>query len=300
MPKALIFISLIAGLLAGCASPHLPFYRLPSVADLPFIHKIDVQQGNVITQEMVGQLRKGMEKKKVQYVMGTPIILDTFNNSRWDYIYTFQHRGSEVERRRITLVFADDKLERVDGNVTPAAGEIEVVLHQDTTIDVPRGGRRGVIARLKSTIPFTGDKDDKAVEDDKSKQAESGDKTAAAADDKNGDAKKSSVSADLAKSGAADKLAAIDKSTGIDVPEDPSAEKATPAPIENPYENIQAAPGEGVVVPPDAPLYKQHKRGLATRFYSAFGLGEDDYVRPSLDDSKPPERLIKRPPTDDE
>ena len=300
MRKTLLFILLISYTLAGCSSTHLPFYRLPSVADLPFIHKIDVQQGNIITQEMVGQLRQGMDKKKVQFIMGTPIIVDTFNNSRWDYIYTFRHRGGDVERRRVTLVFADDKLERVDGNVIPASGEIEVVLHQDTTVDVPKGGRRGVIARLKSTIPFTGDKEDKTVEDDKSKKAESGDKTAAAADGKNGDTKKSSTSADAANSGAADKLAAVDKSAGIDVPEDPSAEKATPAPIENPYENIQAAPGEGVVVPPDAPLYKQHKRGLATRFLSAFGLGEDDYVRPSLDDSKPSERLIKRTPTDDE
>jgi len=243
--------------------------RVPSVGDLPFVHKIDVQQGNVITQEMVAQLRRGMDKKKVQFIMGTPIILDTFNNTRWDYIYTFQHRGGDVQKRRVTLVFADEKLDRVEGNVTAAAGEIEVELHQDTTVDVPKRGGRGMMARIKNTIPFTGDKD----------ETKTADGTAA----KSGDG----------KSDGSQKLAAAEKPAGVEVPEDPDAEKALPAPIENPYENIQSAPGEGVVVPPDAPRMRQ-KRGLATRFFGVFGLGEADYVRPTPPE-KPQEPLVKRP-----
>ena len=264
----------------------MPFYRLPSIGDLPFVHKIDIQQGNVITQEMVAQLRKGMDKKKVQFIMGTPIILDTFNASRWDYIYTSQYGGGEVERRHVTLVFADDKLARVDGDVKPAAGEIEVELHQDTTVDVPKGHRRGVIARIKETIPFTGDKEDKPAQGDKSKPATTDGKasaTVADADKKDGD-----------KAVVAEKVvAAADKPAGVEVPEDPTVEKAAPAPIENPYENIQSAPGEGIVVPPDAPRMR-HKKGLTTRFFNAFGLGEGDYVQPTPQD-KPQEPLVKRP-----
>ncbi len=287
MPKTLLSLSLFLILLSGCSAPRVPFYRLPSVGDLPFVHKIDVQQGNVITQEMVAQLRKGMDKKKVQFIMGTPIILDTFNNTRWDYIYTFQHRGGDVERRRVTLMFVDEKLDRVDGNVVAAAGEIEVELHQDTTVDVPKNRGRGVMARIKDTIPFTGNKEDKG---DKDKSAESAGQATADA--------KAGVKKDDGKSRTATQLAAADKPAGVEVPEDPNAEKAKPAPIENPYENIQSAPGEGVVVPPDAPRLR-HKRGLATRFLGVFGLGEGDYVHPSPPE-KPQEPLVKRPEPEDE
>ena len=192
MFKTVFSVLLSVALLSGCSAPHL---RLPKVGDLPFVHKIDVQQGNVITQEMVAQLRKGMDKKKVQFVMGSPIIKDTFNDKRWDYVYTFQHRGGTVEKRRITLVFADDKLDRVEGNVKAAEGEIEVDLHQDTTVDVPKNRGRGVMARIKETIPFTGDKDEKSDGKDKSKDKDAAaDKTAKASD----------------KPAAGDKLAATD------------------------------------------------------------------------------------------
>ena len=286
MRKTLLPALFIAVLLGGCSAPRMPFYRLPSVGDLPFVHKIDVQQGNVITQEMVAQLRKGMDKKKVRFIMGTPIILDTFNASRWDYVYTSQYGGGEVERRHVILVFADDKLERVDGDVKPAAGEIEVELHQDTTVDVPKGRRRSVMARIKETIPFTGDKEDKPAQGDKSKQvATDGKASAAVADGDKKDGDKAVVATKV--------VAAADKPAGVDVPEDPNVEKASPAPIENPYENIQSAPGEGIVVPPDAPRMR-HKKGLATRFFNAFGLGEGDYVQPTPQD-KPQEPLVKRP-----
>ena len=286
MHKTLLPVLLILFLilLAGCSAPRV---RLPAVGDLPFVHKIDVQQGNVITQEMVAQLRKGMDKKKVQFIMGTPIILDTFNNTRWDYIYTSQHRGGDIEKRRVTLVFADEKLDRVEGNVTAAAGEIEVELHQDTTVDVPKNRGRGVMARIKETMPFTGDKEDK---DGTDKDAATDGKAAAA--DKAGAQK------DDENSPAAQNLAAADKPAGVEVPEDPDAEKALPAPIENPYENIQSAPGEGVVVPPDAPRMRQ-KHSLGTRFLGVFGLGEADYVRPTAPE-KPQEPLVKRPEPQDE
>ena len=289
MRKTLLPALLISVLLGGCSAPRMPFYRLPSIGDLPFVHKIDVQQGNVITQEMVAQLRKGMDKKKVQFIMGTPIILDTFNASRWDYIYTSQYGGGEVERRHVTLVFADDKLARVDGDVKPAAGEIEVELHNDTTIDVPKGRGRGMMARIKQTIPFTGDGDEKPAKEDQVKPDKGDGKTSAALTDgtqKPGD-----------KAAEATKLAATDKATSVAVPEDPEVEKAAPAPLENPYENIQSAPGEGVVVPPDAPRMR-HKKGLGTRFLNVFGLAEGDYVQPTAPE-KPQEPLVKRPEPDE-
>ncbi len=138
---------------------------MPGPTDLPFIHKIDIQQGNVITQDMVGQLRRGMDKKKILFVMGTPIIEDTFNADRWDYIYTFMPGGGEVERRSVTLVFVDEKLDHLEGDIVPASGELIVDTHQDMTVEVPLYFRKGIFARMKDKMPFSDEEKEEYVYD---------------------------------------------------------------------------------------------------------------------------------------
>lgn len=134
---------------------------MPSV---PFVHKIDVQQGNVVTQEMVAQLRLGMNRKKVRFVMGTPIIKDTFHAARWDYIYTYYEGGGGTERRLVTAVFNDDnKLIALEGNIKAALGRLVVDKHQDTSIRVPDDYDPGLLAKLKESIPFTSDGNREAV-----------------------------------------------------------------------------------------------------------------------------------------
>lgn len=138
--------------IGGCANLGLP---TPSV---PFVHKIDVQQGNVVSQEMVAQLRLGMNRKKVRFVMGTPIIKDTFHAARWDYIYTYYEGGGGTERRLVTAVFNDDnKLIALEGNIKAALGRLEVDKHQDTSVQVPDDYDPGLLAKLKESIPFTSD-----------------------------------------------------------------------------------------------------------------------------------------------
>ena len=74
-------------------------------------HKIDVQQGNVITQELVAQLHEGMEKKQVQRLLGTPMIEDPFHKERWDYVYRFVVGSSgEIQSGHLSLLFEEDKL----------------------------------------------------------------------------------------------------------------------------------------------------------------------------------------------
>lgn len=85
-------------------------------------YKIDVQQGNVVTQEMVAKLRPGMTRAQVKYVLGTPLVTDAFHPERWDYFYKFDKAGDPAEQRRLTLVFKDDQLDRLIGDVTAAPG----------------------------------------------------------------------------------------------------------------------------------------------------------------------------------
>jgi outer membrane protein assembly factor BamE len=74
----------------------------------------------VVTQEMVEKLRPGMTPSQVRFILGTPLVVDAFHKDRWDYVYRFSKRGTLQESRRIVIVFQDDKLARIEGDVVPA------------------------------------------------------------------------------------------------------------------------------------------------------------------------------------
>ncbi|MCL7461952.1 outer membrane protein assembly factor BamE [Pseudomonas sp. NW5] len=77
---------------------------------LPGVYKIDIQQGNVITQDMIDQLRPGMTRNQVRFVMGNPLITDTFHANRWDYLYSLQAGGGARQQERIALIFDEQGL----------------------------------------------------------------------------------------------------------------------------------------------------------------------------------------------
>ena len=81
---------------------------------------MDIQQGNYISQEMVSQLKIGMTKEQVRYVLGTPLVADIFHADRWDYVYYREPRRGAREGRKIAVVFENGKLARVLGDVVPA------------------------------------------------------------------------------------------------------------------------------------------------------------------------------------
>lgn len=81
---------------------------------------MDVQQGNVVTQEMASKLKPGMSREQVRFVLGTPLVVDPFHADRWDYVYRLEKRGELVEERKLTVIFEDDRLKRVEGDVVPA------------------------------------------------------------------------------------------------------------------------------------------------------------------------------------
>jgi outer membrane protein assembly factor BamE len=83
-------------------------------------YKMDIQQGNVVTQEMVARLQPGMTRAQVRFTLGTPLVVDPFRADRWDYVYLYAKKGVVTEQRRIVVVFKDDRLARVEGDVVPA------------------------------------------------------------------------------------------------------------------------------------------------------------------------------------
>ena len=103
-------IILLALLGASCSS------TLPSVKP----YHLDIQQGNVVSAKMMMQLKPGMTKSQVRYVLGTPLLQDAFHQNRWDYVYQMAKGGNVIERRRIILDFENDGLKAVRGDIIPA------------------------------------------------------------------------------------------------------------------------------------------------------------------------------------
>lgn len=93
---------------------------MPRLDAFPGVYKIDIQQGNVITQDMIDQLQPGMTKRQVQFVMGTPLVRDTFNQNRWDYLYSFQPGGETRQQESLSLYFEGDKLSYFEGDFAPS------------------------------------------------------------------------------------------------------------------------------------------------------------------------------------
>ncbi len=101
-------------LAAGCGI--VP--RIPGVTP----YKIEIQQGNFVSQEMVSQLRSGMSKEQVRSVLGTPLLTDIFHAERWDYVYWREQSNGKRESRKLVVYFDGGKLARVGGDMVSPEG----------------------------------------------------------------------------------------------------------------------------------------------------------------------------------
>lgn len=139
-----------------------------STDKIPGVYRIDVQQGNSVTQDMINQLEPGMSKNQVAYVMGTPLLIDTFHPNRWDYIYSFQPGGEERQQRRLTLHFNEDEtLSHLEGDTRIVAREdLPQTAQQDKNVVVPlREQKTGFFNGLMSFIGLAEDERVEIIED---------------------------------------------------------------------------------------------------------------------------------------
>jgi outer membrane protein assembly factor BamE len=91
------------------------------LAGCGFVHKIDVQQGNYVTQDAVQRLKVGMSKAEVRQALGTPLLSDVFHANQWDYYFANSKGGRPQDSKRFTVVFKDDKVVSFSGNAQPPA-----------------------------------------------------------------------------------------------------------------------------------------------------------------------------------
>ena len=101
---------LLLPFLAACSNtPQITSYLAP--------YRIDVRQGNFVTQEMVAQLKPGLSRDQVRFILGSPLVTDMFHVDRWDYVYRFRPGHGEIQQRSLAVFFQDNKLTRVAGDV---------------------------------------------------------------------------------------------------------------------------------------------------------------------------------------
>lgn len=107
MQKALMLSLTTLSLLVTGGCSYLKF---------PGVYTLDIQQGNIITQEMVDQLKPGMTKPQVRFVLGTPLVADTFNPNRWDYYYSLKDTNDKITKEKLTVFFDGDVLSSFSGD----------------------------------------------------------------------------------------------------------------------------------------------------------------------------------------
>lgn len=97
-----------------------------STLKFPGVHRITIQQGNVITQTMIDKLKPGMTKSQVRFVLGNPLIEDPLSQERWDYVYSVQIRGGDPIRKKLILHFVEGRLSHFEGDYVPTSEKEEV------------------------------------------------------------------------------------------------------------------------------------------------------------------------------
>ncbi len=147
MKKILIIITCFASLCLGACS----------ITDWSLVHRIDVQQGNVITQDVINRLEPGMTRRQVQFVAGSPMVADVFHQDRWDYLYHLKTGTGKVTREHVSLYFEDDALVSISGTLHPQeeTGQKETAVERVTLV-VPPEERvpPGILSRLWHWVTF--------------------------------------------------------------------------------------------------------------------------------------------------
>ena len=85
------------------------------------VYRIDVQQGNYVTQDVAAKLKTGMTRTEVRQLLGTPLLSDVFHADRWDYYFSHSKAAKGAERKLFSVFFKDDKVESFTGEVQPPA-----------------------------------------------------------------------------------------------------------------------------------------------------------------------------------
>ena len=109
-----LLLASLAVLVVGCASSD------PSRTGLLQPYRIDLPQGNYLTQDMVERVRPGMTPEQVRELLGSPLLSHVFHADRWDYVFRYRHPNGHAEQRRVTVLFRDGRVAELQADALPA------------------------------------------------------------------------------------------------------------------------------------------------------------------------------------
>jgi outer membrane protein assembly factor BamE len=128
MKKILIYISsLFLLVLSGCTNWD----------EFSLVHSPDIEQGNIVTPEMVTLLEPGMSKRQVRFALGSPMLNDVFHEQRWDYLLSIKRRNEPLEIKQFSVYFDGDRLARYTGDIEPATSVETEQEKKEILVSVP-------------------------------------------------------------------------------------------------------------------------------------------------------------------
>jgi outer membrane protein assembly factor BamE len=141
-----VVVAVLALLAAGCAGTWKTY--MPDIQQFG-VYKLDINQGNYLTQDMVEKLRVGQTRTQVRQTLGTPLLTSAFHDNRWDYVYQYSRAGKRVEQRSFTVYFVDDKLARWEGDELPVStAQLNRVAADRTLAPEPSADDKGYLQRF--------------------------------------------------------------------------------------------------------------------------------------------------------
>ncbi|MCU7879471.1 MAG: outer membrane protein assembly factor BamE [Candidatus Thiodiazotropha sp. (ex Lucinoma aequizonata)] len=139
MKKILIIIFSLLPWLGGCSAWD----------NFPLIYSPDIEQGNIITPEMVALLQPGMSQRQVRFALGTPMLTDAFHDQRWDYLFSVKRRNEPIEIKRFSLYFDGGYLSHYSGEIEPAQNIESNQEKNELVVSVPDyDGDLGILEKL--------------------------------------------------------------------------------------------------------------------------------------------------------
>ena len=239
--RALVAVLGVATLLTAC-----------SVPEIPGIHRLDIQQGNVVTQDMLARLEPGMTKRRVRFVLGTPLIADAFRTDRWDYVYTFKTGTNRAMQRTISVFFDNDRLTRLEGDIQASGiGPMPKPERTDQVVTVT--GPRKSDGLLDSLNPLGGRKTVVGEEGEQAGSTAKQDNNAAVNEESADTGKTNADGGDTSSGGSWwDRFKSSDDDKEAKLPEAEDVAKSREAPLQD-ESRAQESSQKGSVAQPDAP-----------------------------------------------
>lgn len=121
---SLALLAAVSVLVSGCASWREGRLSSPeTLFGLLKPYRMEVVQGNVVTQEVMAQIQPGLGRAQVRDILGTPLLADVFHENRWDYVFTIARQGVPAQQRKVSVFFKNDVVERFQADALPSERE---------------------------------------------------------------------------------------------------------------------------------------------------------------------------------